>query len=133
MARINALDGSSRTILDSLLDQPKTIRGIVSSTGLSDSTVRQTLKVLTKLKEVRVDTERQPYMYEVSPESETATTRASVDKAKAQLMGEESSNKVMQAIKGYRREQMPELANVLDVISAAIRELEADGQLIDTL
>lgn len=130
-----ALDKSQRAIVNSLLEKPQTIRQLLLSTGLSDTTIRQNLKVLVKLKELDMDTERQPYLYSVSEHSTEFQNRAAIDKAKAQLKQSDANN-VHPFIKPLRmipKETWADAANTYASIADAIRELEADGELIDTL
>lgn len=129
-----ALDRSQRLIVNSLIDKPQTIRQLIVSTGLSDSTIRQNLRLLTKLHEVSMDKDRQPYMYEVGANSNTLLHRTEVSKAKRILMGEEDTqNPVVKALLKFPKESLRDFPVVLRNLAEAIEELDEDGQLIDTL
>lgn len=128
------LDKSQRTIINSLLEKPQTIRQLIVSTGLSDTTIRQNLKIMVKMRELDADEARQPYLYSVSAESAEFRNRAAIDKAKDILRGvTEGTNPITKALAKVPKEQLIEWPPLLRAISEAIEELEADGELIDTL
>lgn len=129
-----ALDATQRRVVSSLFEKPQTIRQLTVSTGLSDSTVRQTLKLLSQLHEVSMEKDRQPYLYSVSENSSEYKQRAAIDKAKDILLGKvEGSNPITKFLAKVPKEQLSEWPPVLLSISEAIEELESDGLLIDTL
>lgn len=132
-----ALDKTQREILESLLKQPQTIKELISSTGYSDTNIRQNLKLLVHDKELILDKARQPYLYSVAPNSPELFKRKKVDDVKAALMthvdNEEELHPLIKMVRRGRRESWPDMAMTMLTISQAIEELEADGMLISTL
>lgn len=134
MPQINAIDSSQKAILDILMEKPRTIRQIIMATGLSDTTVRQNLKVLTKLREVLMDKERQPYLYSINGESNTMQHRQKIDQVKRYLMGDgDPDNPFIKIVRSARKESYPDAAESMRLIATAIDELEMEGRLVDTL
>lgn len=129
-----ALDHTQRRIINSLFDKPQSIRQLIVSTGLSDSTVRQTLKILTTLHEVAMDKDRQPYLYSVSENSSEYLNRAAIDKSKLIIMGkEETQNRIAKILSLQPKEALMDWPPILRNLAEAIEELYNDGELLDTL
>lgn len=130
-----ALDRTQRDILESLLKKPQTIKELMSSTGYSDTSVRQNLKMLIHDKELILDKARQPYLYSIAPNSPELYKRKKLEEVKLSLLSgqNEDDHYFIKAVKRTRKEEWVVLAQSMDIIAQAIEELDADGLLIDTL
>lgn len=131
-----ALDRSQRKVINALIERPQTIRQLAITLGASESYLRIQLKMLEKGKEVTLDKERQPYVYSVPDTSPELRLRRALDDAKRILKAEtlpENSDPIYKRIRNSKKEAWIDFAEFFEVMAQAIRELEADGELIDTL
>jgi CO dehydrogenase/acetyl-CoA synthase gamma subunit (corrinoid Fe-S protein) len=128
-----ALTEAQRNIMDSLFQNgPQSVRELASSTGYSLSLIR--IQVQAMGRNLKVDNKRQPFIYEINPDSNEIAMRMSIDKAKRVILKqEETDNAFLKLVLAYRKEVLRDVAPVLESIAIAIHELERDGLLVDTL
>lgn len=125
---------SQKEILDSLLlNGPQTVKQLAASTGISIPMVRRETEVLFKVAEVKCDKSRQPYLFEANEFAPSLKQKEDIRKAREQLMGTRQRNDFVKIIIGQRKEKWVDIAYILECTAKAIRELETDGELIDTL
>lgn len=130
-----ALNETQRGIINILLKEGDlSIKEISRHLGFSASYVRIQLDKMADAGELTVDKRRQPYTYDVAPESPEMRTRRDVERVKELLRGKaESNNKFIAAIKSGRKELWMDAVPTLRALAQAIEEMNADGELIDTL
>jgi hypothetical protein len=110
----------------------QTIKELSKSTGYSASFLRIQLELMGP--ELKIDKRRQPYTYDVADESPERVMRKAIESAKAQLLAsEQSKNVFIQSVRTRPKEKWIDNVINLRAIAQAIEELEAEGQLIDTL
>jgi CO dehydrogenase/acetyl-CoA synthase gamma subunit (corrinoid Fe-S protein) len=128
-----ALTEAQRNIMDSLREHgPQTVRELANTTGYSLSLIR--IQVQAMGRNLKVDNKRQPFIYEINPDSNEIAMRMSIDKAKRVILKqEETDNAFLKLVLAYRKEVLRDVAPVLESIAIAIHELERDGLLVDTL
>lgn len=138
MAFLVALNTFQRKLVDIMLAKgDMSIKELSRESGFSNSFIRQNVDIMVAAGELSVDKRRQPFVYDVPAESPEMRTRRSVDKAKGLLRSKDTGENpfvdlVKQATKN-RKEMWPEVVPTLRAVAQAIEEMEADGELIDTL
>lgn len=131
-----ALDRAQRKIIDVLLDRPQSVKQLLVTTGYSITYLRNNLKEMVRDREIILDKERQPYLYSVSETSPELRLRRHVDQLKNQLTASElpeGSDPLIKRFRNVKKETWTDFAEYLEVLIRAVRELEKDGELIDTL
>lgn len=122
------------TLMEALDKKPMGVKDIVQELGASESYIRNQIKLLEETDRVEKVDQRFPYMYRVPKDSPVLKHKAAVTKAKADLMSsDESANPFVKVIKKAPRKDWHKAVESLEIISEAIRQLDAEGKLIDTL
>lgn len=129
-----ALSTAQKNILNKIMELgPQTVKELAISTGYSVSFVRAQVESMLR-HELKVDKKRQPFVYDVSEHSMELKYRSDVRKVRDQLVGRaDVTNSFVKVFKDKRKETWSDVAYVLECTARAIRELETDGELIDTL
>jgi len=122
-------------ILDLLKDKPSPVLELASKTATSPGYIRTQLKALEAANIVRRVDDRQPFYYEINPDSHMIKNKELVTKAKAMLMNPdpEHGNWVAKKMKAIDKAQWEEGAGMLEAFAQAIKELDKEGKLVDTL
>lgn len=111
---------------------PQTVKELAESTGYSTSFIRVQVDLMGN--ELKADKKRQPFVYDVADHSPELKYMSDVRKVRDQLVGKaEVTNSFVKVFKSQRKETWQDVAYVLECTARAIRELELDGELIDTL
>jgi DNA-binding transcriptional regulator GbsR (MarR family) len=110
-----------------------TVDELVRSTGYSKSLVRQKLDILTARTELLIDKKRQPYVYTVNPNSISSQQREIVERAKRELYNRDSANSLVKVVRELPKDQWHKYIEPLEVLAQAIKELDREGKLIETL
>lgn len=125
-----------KDIIASLKDgQEKTVDEIVADTNISDSSVRNNLRLLVVKGEILLDKKRQPFTYSLNQESETIEWRRAVTQAKRILLNPEGdiNNPTLKILKDTPRREWQTMRKVYLQLAEAIKEMDDEGKLIDTL
>lgn len=121
-------------LMEALEKEPMGVKDIVSKLNVSETYVRGQIKLMEETGRIEKVDLRYPYIYRVPPNSPVIKHREQLASAKADLISkDESKNAFAKVIKAYPKKDWPKAAESLEVLIEAIRQLDSEGKLIDTL
>lgn len=121
-------------ILDSLMKENLDVNGLIEVTQLSDSFVRNSLKYLESTGQVEKVDKRVPYMYRIPPDNPLIRNQRIVEEYKQDLMDKNRETDTLgRFVQGIPKEHWLTMADNFELMSAAIKKLEAEGLLFETL
>lgn len=123
----------TNTVIHLLKDENLSVNAIAAKTGLSINYVRVQLRFMEQSGVIEKVDERLPIIYKVSPTNMLVRNADAIANAKKDLLSDNGDNDMGKFIKKFPKKYWPDAANAMDAYSAAIRELESDNKLIDTL
>lgn len=127
------LNSGQTAIMECLAVKPMTIQQLKGETFLSDSYVRLQLKTLEYQGCVEKTDERTPYIYQIPKDNPYAIIRKLTKEYKESLLTKDPTDDVDKWLKKYPKTQWPNIADNMEAASTAIRELNKEGKLIETL
>lgn len=120
-------------ILETLDEKPRTVMELIEVTYLSDSFIRNTIRIMEQTGQVeKIDT-RVPYVYRIALNSPRMRLKEKIQQAKQDLIAETPFNPLTKFLREKEKEKWPVWADTMEAIALAVRELEAEGKLIETL
>jgi len=120
-------------ILETLDEKPRTIMELIEVTYLSDSFIRNTIRILEQTGQVEKIDSRVPYVYRIALNSNRMRLKEKIQQAKNDLLAETPVNPLSKFMKEKDKDKWPLWADAMEAIAIAIKELEAEGKLIETL
>lgn len=124
------------TILEFLTTKPMRVDEIVSATATSAGYIRTQLKAMEAAGMVKRVDDRMPFIYTIGDGKSVADKdNEAVAKAKKQLLAEskDSDTFVSDYLKKYPKSKWLGAADMLIAFGHALKELDDEGKLIDTL
>jgi hypothetical protein len=108
---------------------------MVGETKLSESYIRTQIRILEESGRVEKVDQRQPYIYRVPANHPSILHKELVKEYKAQLIDpkRETKSQIIIGARTLPKGELPKLADSLEAIAEAIRQLDTEGKLIDTL
>jgi len=128
------MSNGQQKVIEQLLVAPATIQELMERTYLSDSFVRNTVRFLETTGQVEKTDNRVPYVYKIPENNPLIRKREEIAIAKRELLSEEEP--ISHFIKLFHKkpkENWPQYADTMEIIAIAIKELQAEGKLIETL
>lgn len=120
-------------ILETLDEKPRTVMELIEVTYLSDSFIRNTIRIMEQTGQVeKIDT-RVPYVYRIALNSPRMRLKEKIQQAKQDLIAETPFNPLTKFLREKEKEKWPVWADTMEAIALAVRELESEGKLIETL
>lgn len=126
----------TNTVVELLTSNDKmSVNQVASATGLSLNYVRVQLRFIEQAGIIEKVDDRLPIIYKLAPNSPVVKNHEKIDHAKRALLADsvDEKNNMAVFIRKFPKNMWPEIAKALEIYSVAIKDLDADNKLIDTL
>ena len=120
-------------ILDTLMEKPKSIQDLIYDTGLSMSFIRLQLKYLEASAQVEKVDDRVPYLYRIPTTSPRMRQRELISLYRVKILEMDKDNSIVKMLSQAPKNQWITIADDLEATAIAIRNLDSEGLLIETL
>lgn len=120
-------------IIDILMLEPMDVQGLKELTHLSDSFVRNTVRYLEVAGQIEKVDNRVPYIYRIPVDDPRVKKKALIETYEQKIMTRDKSNTIVNMLMKAPVNMWPELADDLEAAAYAIRNLDNEGKLIETL
>ncbi len=120
-------------IVEKLLLEPLDVNGLMEVTGLSSSFIRNAVKYLEAAGRVEKVDKRLPYIYRIPLDSPLIKQKELIEYYKEKLLAKDKSNTIVAMLIKAPVTEWVTYSDDLEAAAYAIRELDGQGKLIETL
>ena len=128
-----AINKGQEVVLDTLLVKQMSIVELVAATDFSDSYIRMTLKYLEAMGQVEKVDNRVPFVYRIPLNDPKVKLREMVTQYEIELLNKETQVGIAKAVQKIPKNQWVDISDDYEAVAMAIRNLDKQGKLVETL